>query len=141
MQGKTKVVSVCKNCGAVGQAVAKHCVFCGAGIASDMLLKTRKPMGKTISRAVQTTGGVPEKKKLSLSGMLSLIFGVLAVFAFVTRILSGGVFAGIVGLVLGVASLTKRANKAIPAAIGLGLSIYVLFVNLVWFFHPLFYLF
>ena len=137
MEKGIKIASVCKNCGAVGNAKHAHCVYCGAGIKEDMFLYKRKPLERAVSgRGMVQTG----KKKFSTSTNLSLIFGILSVFTLANKMFST-VLLCLLAVIFGVVSMSKRANYIWPAAVGLGLGIYTLAALLLWFFYPLLFLF
>ncbi len=137
MAKNKNLASVCKNCGAVGKAKAQHCVCCGFAIKEDMLLTKKKPLERcTGGKGVVHTG----EKIFSVSTNLSFIFGIMSVIALANQMFSTFLVC-LLAVIFGVVSICKRANYIWPAAIGLGLGIYTLFVLLLWFFYPLLFLF
>ncbi|MBO5364380.1 MAG: hypothetical protein J6A56_02830 [Clostridia bacterium] len=142
MVRKDVVISVCQRCGAVGSVKQPHCVFCGAALNAEMQVRLRKDRGSfAIKKDSISSGTGIARKKVTVTSLLSLFFGVGAVLMLAFRVLDGGLLLGILSMILAIVALCQRKGGALLSAVAIGLGIYTMFVNLFWFFYNLFIFF
>ncbi len=136
MRRKGNRLFVCKNCGAVERVKKPHCGYCGAVIGDDKLI-LKVTDGSAIIRKGTRLGASADSekpKKVTTLSILSLIFGILAVYAMTGRLWDGGILVSVAALVLAIINFCQKRGGTVLAAIGLGLGIYVLFWSFFWIF-------
>ena len=141
MPRRDTVISVCKRCGAVGSVKQPHCVFCGAALGTDMQVRVGRY--QSVSKLNQT-GKIPNegrRKKITITSLSSLLLGILAVLMLAFRILDCGFLLAILSLILSIVTFFQRKGGGVLAALGIGLGIYTMFVNLFWFFYHFLFVF
>ncbi len=140
MARKGAVISVCKRCGAVGSIKQPHCIFCGGTLSGDMQVRIGQYQD-TSKRERSAYGGNDKKKRMTATSFWSVLFGVLGVLMLAFRVLDGGFLFGLLAMIFAIIALCQRKGGGVLAALGIGLGIYTMFVNLFWFFMQFFYMF